>query len=104
MDYEQGLEQLKQRLHSTKWEDEFLVYELRLRDNLYNERLYGSNEQIRSDRARIIEQLNRLAQRVKTNFNNLCLSHRMPPSAPFSNQERERRDKLRKRLKDIENA
>jgi hypothetical protein len=96
MDYEQGLEQLKQRLHSTTWEHEFLVYELRLRDNLHNERLYGSNEQIRSDRARIIDQLNCLAKRVKTNFNDLCLKHQMPsPNL---------RDKLRKRLKDIENA
>lgn len=116
MDYEQGLEQLKQRLHGTTWEQEFLVYELRLRENLHNERLYGSNEQIRSDRARIIHQLNRLAQRINTNFNNLCLNHNNPQlplqkgidsgqvSIIHNGQERDRRDKLRKRLKDIENA
>ena len=106
MDYEQGLEQLKQRLQGTTWEPEFLVYEQRLRENLHNERLYGSNEQIRSDRARIIDQLNRLARQININFNNLCLNHQTLPSVPSSNdvQVRERRDKLRRRLKDIENA
>lgn len=101
MDYEQGLEQLKQRLHSTTWEQEFQVYELRLRDNLHREQLYGSNEQIRSDRAQIVDQLNRLARRANTNFNGLCLK---PQTRIYGGQERDRRDKQRKRLKDIENA
>lgn len=116
MDYEQGLKQLKQLLNGTTWEQEFLVYELRLRENLYSEQLYGSNEQIRSDRARIIDQLNRLAQRVNTSFNDLCLKLNIP-HLPLqqgidsgqgdiirNGQARDRRDKLRKRLKDIENA
>ena len=72
MDYERGLERLKQLLRGTAYEQEFLVHELRLRENLRSERLYGTNEQIRSDRAQIIDQLNRLAQQVNTNFNDLC--------------------------------
>jgi CRISPR-associated Csx14 family protein len=90
MDYERGLEQLKQYLRCTAWEHEFQVYEARLRENLDRERLYGTNEQYRSDRAWIIDQLNRLAERVNTNFNELCLNRQilsgMVPSnnAPLS--------------------
>jgi CRISPR-associated Csx14 family protein len=82
MDYEKGLEQLKQHLHGTVWEHEFQVYEARLRENLTRERLYGTSEQFRSDRAQIIGQLNRLASYVGTNFNDLCLNRHIPPSAP----------------------
>jgi hypothetical protein len=101
MDYERGLAQLKQRLHNTTWEQEFLVYESRLRDNLHRERLYGSNEQIRSDRAQVVYLLNRLARQININFNDLCLN---PQARTCGAQEGDRRDKLRKRLKDIENA
>jgi hypothetical protein len=100
MDYERGLEQLKRRLRGTNWEQEFLIYELRLRENLHREQRYGSNEQIRSDRAQIVDQLNCLARRISINFNDLCLNFRISPSA----SERDRRNKLRERLKEIENA
>jgi hypothetical protein len=73
MDYEQGLAQLKQLLRGTTLEAEFLIYEARLRENLREERLYGSNEQRRSERGPIIYELNRLAKHVNTSFNDLCL-------------------------------
>jgi hypothetical protein len=100
MDYEQGLKQLKQHLRNTSWEQEFLVYELRLRDNLYREQLYGSNEQIRSDRAQIIDQLNHLAQHVNRDFNTLCSALRSSSHAPFG----DKKQKVCSQLRDIENA
>jgi hypothetical protein len=49
------------------------VLESRLLDNLKDERLYGSNETIRSERARIVGELNRLAlDRVGQSYNDLC--------------------------------
>jgi hypothetical protein len=76
VDYERGLAQLKQLLSDTAWEQEFLVYEARLRENLDQEHRYGTNEQIRSERSQIVDQLNRLAKRVNTTFNDLCLNRK----------------------------
>src|SRR5690349_10971367 len=95
MDYERGLEQLKEYLRGKTLEPEFQVYEARLRENLHREQLYGSNEQIRSDRSQIIDQLNRLARQVDTDFNDLCLNLQTPPSNPkqtkdeYNNTKRE---------------
>src|SRR5690349_11505757 len=74
MNYEQGLERLKQLLpDNTDQYDDFLTYEQRLQEILYDERRYGSNEQRRSERAQIIAQLNRLARQVgPKSFNDLC--------------------------------
>jgi hypothetical protein len=74
MNYEQGLERLKQLLpDNTDLYDEFLAYEQQLQDILHSERVYGSNEQKRSERAQIIAQLNRLARQVgPKSFNDLC--------------------------------
>src|SRR5690242_7056602 len=49
MDYEQGLERLKQEAKGTDWLAEFDLYEFRLRDNLSRERRYGTTEQIRAE-------------------------------------------------------
>jgi hypothetical protein len=49
------------------------VLESRLSDNLKDERLYGSTETIRAERARIVGELNRLAlDQVGQSFNALC--------------------------------
>jgi hypothetical protein len=49
------------------------VLESRLLDNLKDERLYGSTETIRAERARIVGELNRLAlDQVGQSFNALC--------------------------------
>ena len=93
MDYERGLEQLKQLVYSTNQPNDFLVndflvYEQRLRENLRDEQRYGTNEQIRSIRSQIIDQLNRLARQAgNTSFNDLCmagniLNLQMPPKQP----------------------
>ncbi len=51
----------------------FSVLESRLWDNLQFERRYGTNETIRTDRARIVEELNRLAlDCLDRTFNELC--------------------------------
>jgi hypothetical protein len=86
MDYERGLEQLKQYLRGTAWEQEFRVYEARLRENLEDERKFGSSGQKKAERVQIIDQLNHLAQRVNVSFNDLCLrgntSHSLSASKP----------------------
>ncbi len=51
----------------------FSVLESRLLDNMKDERLYGSTETIRAERARIVAELNRLAlDHVGRSFNELC--------------------------------
>jgi hypothetical protein len=72
MDYERGLTQLEQLLRDTPWEPNFQILETRLRENLSDEALYGTNDQYKSTRAQIIGQLNRLAANVGTSFNALC--------------------------------
>lgn len=74
MNYERGLEQLKQRAKDTDWFREFALYEARLRENLSAERRYGTTEQVRADRARIVDQLNRLSlMHLHSSFVDLCL-------------------------------
>ena len=74
MDYEKGLEHLKRYVSETDRYQEFLIYENRLRENLSNERLYGTNEQSRTGRAETIHQLNRLAHELTDgSFNDLCM-------------------------------
>jgi CRISPR-associated Csx14 family protein len=85
MNYKNGLEQLKQLLSGKIGELEFLIYEARLLENLEQERLYGTNEQRRSDRAQIIDQLNSLARQVDTDFNELCQKRQIPLSVPPPN-------------------
>jgi hypothetical protein len=52
---------------------DFAVVGSRLRDNLQDERHYGTDETIRSERARIIQELNRMAlTHLGRSFNELC--------------------------------
>ena len=72
MNYEHGLRVMKSRLPQEARE-EFLVLEARLQENLQSERLYGSTETSRAERARIVDALNRLAlKHLGTTFNDLC--------------------------------
>src|SRR5262249_45005030 len=82
MNYERGLEQLMQQARGTSWQEECALYEARLRDNLHQERRYGTTEQTRSDRAQIVEQLNRLAyEHLQVSFVDLCVGkHIAQPS------------------------
>ena len=73
--HERGLSALGELLVKADAETRlgFAVLESRLRDNLNDERLYGNSEIIRSDRARIMQELNRLAfSYVGRSFNELC--------------------------------
>lgn len=74
IDYKQGLKQLVQLARSASWFQECALYEARLHDNLSEERFYGATEQTRSNRAQIVEQLNRLAhQHLHVSFVDLCI-------------------------------
>jgi hypothetical protein len=74
MDHERGLDALRAQLEQTNRYLEFATLEARLRENLSDERLYGTNETSRSERARIINSLNRLALEVLgLSFNDLAL-------------------------------
>jgi len=88
MDYELGLRTLKPRLPGEAL-DVFNVYEARLLENLRRERLYGSTETTRAERATIVDGLNQLAQaHVGTSFNALC----QPAAAPGGGVSSPRRD------------
>lgn len=75
-DYKHGLEQLKEllRQQASSFLEEFYVLEARLSENLQAERVYGSNESRRSERAQIIASLNSLTSRagMGVSFNELC--------------------------------
>lgn len=73
--YERGLDRLNGLLAQADIETRiaFATLDQRMRENLRDDRLYGSNEAIRSDRARLIYELNRLAlNQVGPSFNELC--------------------------------
>jgi hypothetical protein len=81
MNYEHGLEILKQLAEGIDWFEEFDLYEAQLRENLRDERHYGPSEQSRRDRARIIENLNALTRdHLDISFNELCITD--PDSDP----------------------
>jgi hypothetical protein len=72
LDYERGLQALSTQLEGTRDQEDFVTLEARLRENLREERLYGSSERVRSDRARIVDSLNRLAlNTLGVSFNDL---------------------------------
>ena len=73
--HERGLDALGEHLTQVDPQIrlEFAVLESRLLENLQDERLYGINEAIRSERARIVQELNRLAiAYLNRSFNELC--------------------------------
>lgn len=72
MDYRTGLLALKNFLPEEA-HYEFFVHEAKLIENVSDETKHGSTEQLRSDRSKILEQLNQLAVRYRiTSFNALC--------------------------------
>jgi hypothetical protein len=86
--FERGLQVMKDALRGGDSEAflEFSTLESRLLANIRDERLYGSTETVRSERARIVQELNRLAlSQLQSNFNDLCLpaeplAPRRPPA------------------------
>lgn len=83
MDYERGLDTLKQLAQDTDWYADFALQEARLRENLRDERRYGPSEQTRRDRTRIVDQLNALAlEHLGISFNDLCLGQTPPLQSP----------------------
>jgi len=74
-DLERGLAALGQLLANADTDTQlgFSALEARLLENLKDERLYGSTETIRAERAHIVGELNRLAlDQVGQSFNDLC--------------------------------
>jgi len=77
--HERGLAALGEHLAQAAVEIRlsFAVLESRLLDNLQDERLYGTSETIRSERARIVHELNNLAlTHLSRSFNELCGAYR----------------------------
>jgi hypothetical protein len=74
--YQLGLEQLKKYISTTAFHlmKDFYPLEQRLQENLSRERKYGSDETVRKERAEIVDELNRLAERAHSqhSFNDLC--------------------------------
>lgn len=86
--YETGLTQFLQRLDPTQTQyQEALVYQQRLTENLERSRRYGDNEINRTERAQVIEQLNRLAATMLgVSFNDLCQTSLSSPDRDASEQ------------------
>src|SRR5215207_9008106 len=73
MNYELGLETLKNHAQGTAWYQDFAIQEQRLRENLLDERRYGPDEGSRQMRARIVGELNAMALKyVGIPFNDFC--------------------------------
>jgi hypothetical protein len=82
MNYDVALDTLRNIAKGSEWYPDFLNYESQLRDNLANDARYGSSEQSRRDRARIINELNRvILEYVGLSFNELALGQIPQPSA-----------------------
>lgn len=72
---ERGLQVMKDALRGSDAEIllEFSTLESRLLENIRSERLYGSTETVRSERARIVQELNRIAlECLGRTFNEAC--------------------------------
>lgn len=86
MDYERGLELLKEIARQAGWYQELEPYETALLDRLEDERLYGSAPQTHQDLLRVLHQLNRLCRKhLEVSFNDLCRGI-VPSSAPSPNR------------------
>ncbi len=75
MNYKHGLTNLESQLKANHSEHllEFSTLEARLLDNLRSEQQYGTNETVRSDRAKVVGELNRMAfDTIGISFNELC--------------------------------
>lgn len=84
MDYERGLDALRQLAEGTDWHQDFTVHEAPLLENLRDERRYGPSEQTRRNRTRIVDRLNALAlEHLGMSFNDLCMG-RQPPPRPLT--------------------
>ncbi len=79
--YEEGLKRLLEALSGNRRQHlKALGYEASLRENIKRVRLYSDNETLRSDRNRILIQLNDLAMvTINKSFNELCRSSQYPP-------------------------
>lgn len=76
MDYERGLAVLRANFEQTNRFREFTTFEARLLENLHDERMYGSNENNRVERFRIIDALNLFAlSNLNISFNDLASGH-----------------------------
>jgi len=86
--YINGLNKLKIEAKGKDWLKTFLVYDARLRENLQEED-YGTNEQVRSNRFRIIDQLNDLVlEHLGISFNDLCEIDELSSETPsFQNEK-----------------
>ncbi len=75
LNYEAGLEKLRGKVGSGHPRHaEFVKLEQQLRENLQDERKFGSTERLRYERAAIFAQLNEMALSVmNASFNDLCL-------------------------------
>lgn len=74
INFGRGLDLLKAQLEQTNRYIEFTTLEARLLENLHDERLYGGTESTRTERAKIVNSLNKLALEVlNLSFNDLAL-------------------------------
>lgn len=88
INFEAGLKIMAEAIKPTDGFDEFVIYEAALLTNLQSEKRYGSTENLRYERSRLLEQLNGLAlSKLDISFNELCkptsLSKKVPVNDVF---------------------
>ncbi len=85
MDYERGLHSLETLVGTegdNAWRD-FQGYKGRLLENLREDRRFGGNDKLSSDRARVVDELNVLALRLAgVSFVDLCIGDRSSSQRP----------------------
>ncbi len=86
LDYREGLRALKQYAKGTDWYSIFETLSIELLDNLHREDLFGSSEQLRSDRFQVVHRLNELAltHQLSVTFTELCQMPFSPIVSPIS--------------------
>lgn len=96
---ERGLQVMKDALRGADQDTllEFSTLESRLLENIRSERLYGSTETVRNERAQIVQELNRLAiGHLGTSFNDLCTGMEPKPGEQQAQEPNEIIERLRR--------
>lgn len=86
LNYRDGLHALKQYARGTDWSSVFETLATELLENLQRESLFGTTEQLRSDRYHIVYRLNELTDthQLGVTFTDLCQTTLVPPISPIS--------------------
>jgi hypothetical protein len=95
LNYRQGLRTMQLAARGKSWFSDFNIFYARMLDLLSNEERFGETQQINHDRARVVEQLDKLAlKHMNVTYTELCLDDPNaqnysipPPSSPVNTMQ-----------------